>query len=106
MYPRDDFNQRLQLVLQRDQIKQVVIEIQESYGDVKNRTLDLNIEDLDSIEYCGGIYEITYGNSEQGMTTEFIAYDRIRGITFRDKILRYDIIPPAPPANWSLNSHF
>lgn len=93
MYPKDDFNQRLQQAFNREQCKQIIIEIQESYGDVKNRTLDLDRSDLDSIEYSSGVLEVSYGNEEHGMHTEFITWDRIRGITFRDKTFRFQPIP-------------
>lgn len=84
MYPKDDFNQRLQLALNRDACKQVIIELQESYGDARNRTLDIPRERLDSLEYTSGVLEISYTHPDIGLTTEFITWDRVRGITFRD----------------------
>lgn len=85
MYPKDEFNQRLQQALNRDQVKQIVVEIQEAFGDHHNRTLVLLKEHLDNIEYYSGVLEVSF-HSDKGATTEFITWDRIRGIYILDYI--------------------
>lgn len=92
MYPKDDFNQRLQLAFGKDDLKQIIIEIQESYGDVGNRTLDLDRDKWQSIEYYSGVLEITYGDGKR-MVTEFIEWSRIRGIVFSNYVFRFQPFP-------------
>lgn len=100
MYPKDDFNQRLQLALNRVAVKQIIIEVQESYGDIRNRTLDLERHQLDSMEYSEGVLEVSYIYSEEGgNVTEFITWDRIHGITFRDYVCKLNPFPKTGPHN-------
>ena len=103
MYPKDDFNQWLQLAFGKEDVKQIIIEIQESYGDVKNRTLDLDRDKWQSIEYCSGVLEVTYGDSEHTIT-EFIEWSRIRGITFRNYVFRFQPFPPTTHNSTRLDS--
>lgn len=84
MYPGNQLNQVIQQALIRENLKQVIVEIQETFGDHHNRTLILSKEMVDSIEYIEGTLVITMTSPEYGATTEFFKWEDVRRLVLND----------------------